>query len=183
MDIISIFAVMLVSLLVGGVTVTGILRHVSAWRESALAIAEGDFRARVNLPGSNEVLAANSAFNNMASRIQELERARTRFIQIAAHELRTPMTSINGICSILSDSLEVGASLPEAGKLAHILRQEMTHLSGLVSQILDSFLIQEGRFSLRMFEWISSMSQHAPRPQSWLPADPSGSTYRPMEAA
>jgi signal transduction histidine kinase len=81
----------------------------------------------------------------MAQRIQELEHDRLRFIQSAAHELRTPMTSVKGVCGLLARHL---APDTDTATLARILDSEVNHLSGLINDILNTFLLKEGRFKL-----------------------------------
>lgn len=141
-------------LLVVGATTLGVClfrielaRHAIALSEAAASLAEGHYEARVTVSPSVPLARAEAAFNRMAERIQDLERERLRFIQVTAHELRTPLTSIKGICELMTGQLN---SHPQTARLAGILRSEVIYLSGLVDDILNAFLLQEGRITLAL---------------------------------
>ncbi|MGE5623494.1 MAG: cache domain-containing protein, partial [Methanocella sp.] len=145
-------ASLLACLLVVGATLMGVLLpqreqrlHSRALSQAAAALAEGQYDVRVEVSAGSELARADAAFNHMAERIQELERERARFIQSAAHELRTPMTTVKAVCELLAGDLKLD---PRTDSLAGILKAEVSHLSALVNDILDSFLVREGRLSL-----------------------------------
>lgn len=128
-----------------------ILRPIYALHEAATAISEGDLSARVDLLGADELAAAGAAFDTMASRIQQLEAERQRFLQIAAHELRNPMTAIKAGCGLLRLQLgRVGAR--QNDDLMHglqILETEVDRLSRLLDEILTAFRLQEGNLAIK----------------------------------
>ena len=78
----------------------------------ARRLSEGDFGARVNLSGRDEVAQLGRAFNRMAERLEQaeaeaarLEAARRDFIAAASHDLRTPLTSLRAMLDAIADGV------------------------------------------------------------------------------
>lgn len=72
--------------------------------EAAQAIGAKDLSRRVEVQGSQEVMAVAHAFNEMAAALQSAEAVRRNLIADVAHELRTPLTVLQGnLQAILDD--------------------------------------------------------------------------------
>lgn len=72
--------------------------------EAAQAIGAKDLSRRVEVRGSEEVVAVAHAFNEMAAALQSAEAVRRNLIADVAHELRTPLTVLQGnLQAILDD--------------------------------------------------------------------------------
>lgn len=72
--------------------------------EAAQAIGAKDLSRRVEVRGSQEVIAVSQAFNEMAVALQNAEAVRRNLIADVAHELRTPLTVLQGnLQAILDD--------------------------------------------------------------------------------
>jgi len=59
-------------------------------------VAEGDFKVRVAPKGPSTLRAIAAAFNGMAERLQQQERQRRDLMADIAHELRTPLSIVQG---------------------------------------------------------------------------------------
>jgi excisionase family DNA binding protein len=77
-------------------------------------------------------------------------RLRDEFLQIAAHELRTPVTSLRGYAQLLLRRLEGGATLdPERLTSAlQLIVGQGTKLTRLVSQLLDVARYEAGKLAI-----------------------------------
>lgn len=84
--------------------------------------------------GFAELNELASAFNHMSSQIQDTEQARRAFIANLSHELRSPMTSIQGfVQGLLDDTVK-----PEdRQQTLHIVLDETRRLNKLVSGLLS----------------------------------------------
>ena len=84
-------------------------------------LAEGELGARVKVGGLSETAALGAAFNEMADELQRqagerdrLDRLKDEFVLTASHELRSPLTSVQGFAELLM--LEREQPHPEAGR-------------------------------------------------------------------
>jgi two-component system sensor histidine kinase BaeS len=73
---------------------------------AAAAVAAGDYTARVAPAGFGpEIDALTSAFNTMAGQLQATEATRRRLLADAAHELRTPLATLDAFVEGLADGV------------------------------------------------------------------------------
>lgn len=80
--------------------------------------------------------------------LKRLERMRDEFLSVAAHELRTPITTIKGYAQLL-DRWTPGGHEPREGKAFKILNRQSDRLSELVQELLEVSRLQLGRLELR----------------------------------
>jgi signal transduction histidine kinase len=75
---------------------------------------------------------------------------RDEFLSVAAHELKTPMTSLRGYAQLLAREFDKGfASHPERARRAALTIQvQSDKLARLVGQLLDVSRIQSGRLAI-----------------------------------
>ncbi len=82
-----------------------IARPLRALGLAARRIADGDYAARVPVEGPAEITALADSFNEMAVALEEQERLRREFVANAAHELKTPLTNLQGYLEALRDDV------------------------------------------------------------------------------
>jgi PAS domain S-box-containing protein len=109
-----------------------------------------DLATRVGLAVENARLYehARSAIEHARSAIE----LRDTFLTVAAHELKTPLTSIQGYAQLLSLQLNQGLDLDAAPsrKSAHMIEDRTRHLARLVEQILDVSRLDAARLKLNL---------------------------------
>jgi len=76
----------------------------------------------------------------------ERESRKDRFLSLAAHELKTPLTSIKGFAYSLSRRLEKGE--PSDPRHVQVLERQAERLHGLLEEMLEVSRIETGRFVL-----------------------------------
>jgi two-component system sensor histidine kinase BaeS len=113
------------------------LREIAA---AARRVARGEYAARVQRSGPEEVGSLADSFNQMAETLEEQERMRRDFIVNAAHELSTPLTNLQGYLEALRD----GVIAPSSQQFQS-LHEEVDRLVRL-SQSLNT-LAQDGSAS------------------------------------
>lgn len=81
-----------------------------------------------------------------ARELESLERAKSSFLRLASHELRAPLTLLNGYTSLLDDP-----DLPyeRYGEIVPILRQAVTRMNLLVTQLMDATRLEDSRLQLQ----------------------------------
>lgn len=87
---------------IGYLLMRKVLRPLKYVTETARKISKGDMNQRLMVDDSgNEVVELASSFNFMLDKIHESFLRQQQFIADASHELRTPVTVINGYADIL----------------------------------------------------------------------------------
>ncbi|MEI2779637.1 MAG: ATP-binding protein [Tetrasphaera sp.] len=107
------------------------LRPVDEVRRAAEEIGTGpSLERRLPVPPtSDEIAALATTLNGMLARIEGAQRKQRSFVADAAHELRSPLTSIR-------TQLEVAGHLGDGGELPDELLPEVERLSRLVEDLL-----------------------------------------------
>ncbi|HEV7215888.1 MAG TPA: HAMP domain-containing sensor histidine kinase, partial [Chloroflexota bacterium] len=95
----------LLALLLALVLSARILRPVQALTAAAREMARGDLAQRVPVRGHDELGVLARAFNAMADSVARAERLRRTMLGDVAHDLRTPLTSIDGYLEAIEDGL------------------------------------------------------------------------------
>ena len=84
----------------------------------------------------------------LTSRIADLERAKTDFLNIASHELRGPMTVIKGYLTML-DAGALGEVSPKARSVIPLLISKSDEVNWMIEQMIEASRLEEGRFALK----------------------------------
>ena len=117
-----------VAVLVGIVLARSVTRPLRRVAGAATALGEGDLQARVGAPpGPPIVRDLAHAFDDMASRLEELVGAQDAFVADASHQLRNPLLALRLRLENLRAEVEEGAvddldaALEEVARLSHIV--------------------------------------------------------------
>jgi signal transduction histidine kinase len=124
-----------------------IVNPISTLVSASRAIASGDLSQRTQIKSRDEIGVLSNTFDNMTQKLQErtvelertnrileqMDRTKMRFIQVSAHELRTPMTLVQGYAQM--------AELKSAGN-ADMERYTKGILEGTTRmvEVIDSML-------------------------------------------
>jgi signal transduction histidine kinase len=118
-----------------------IFKMEQAARKIALGQATGDVVIKTN----DEIEKLANSFNHMRKQIEDTEKIRREFIASVSHDLRTPLTSINGFIEAMQDGV-VGSE--EHAKYLRIIHEETSRLSRLTDEILQLAKLQSGSIKL-----------------------------------
>jgi two-component system OmpR family sensor kinase len=80
-----------------------VIQPVSALTATARSITERDLSGRIPVHGRDEVAQLAVTFNEMLDRLEQAFDSQRRFVDDAGHELRTPITIVNGHLELLED--------------------------------------------------------------------------------
>ncbi|MGM0639737.1 MAG: sensor histidine kinase [Pseudomonadota bacterium] len=112
---------------------------------AARAVAAGDLDQRVETGGSVEGAQVSRAFNEMTTALQESEVLRQNMVTDVAHELRTPLSVLQGnLWAILNDAYPL-----EKAEIAR-LYDETRLLSRLVEDLRELALADAGQLDLNV---------------------------------
>ena len=110
---------------------------------TAKRLGQGDLSQRVQLRGKGEVQELAQAFNSMASDLERAEQLRRNLVADVAHELRTPLSNIQGYLEAVGD----GVIAADAATIRS-LYEEATLLSRLVDDLQDLAIAEAGELKL-----------------------------------
>lgn len=139
----------LIGLLIAVVLATVISRTIArplrALSEAATAFAQGRLHARAPVSGPPEVRAVAEAFNAMSEEVRNTQQAQRDFMANVSHDLKTPLTSIQGYSQAIMD----GAARDPV-KAAAIIHDEAERLNRMVGELSDLARLQAGHLSMEM---------------------------------
>jgi Signal transduction histidine kinase len=100
--------------------------------------------------GEDGHLIGTAIILNDITELRNLERMKTEFVAIAAHELRTPMTPIKGFISMLAQDEYDSFSYEERKEYYSIIEQNVDRLGRLINDLLNVTRI-ERKVGLQLF--------------------------------
>lgn len=99
---------------------------------------KGELLARIRA-----MLKINSLRRELAEK-ERTEKMEREFLSMVSHELKTPLTPINGYITLFLNE-QFGPLTPEYKKAARLIQQEGKHLLGLIDSVLDVTRIETAR--------------------------------------
>lgn len=132
--VVLIVQVMLVALLLASMLAWVVAGQVLAPLRSIMGtvrtISESDLNQRIPVQGSGELAELATTFNSMLDRLQAAFVSQRNFIDDAGHELRTPITIIQGHLELMSDDPE------EQQETLALVHDELGRMSRFVEDLL-----------------------------------------------
>ncbi|GMU41619.1 MAG: hypothetical protein AMXMBFR23_24850 [Chloroflexota bacterium] len=116
---------------------------IAQMTRASQAMAQGDLDQRIDVDGTDEVGRLAEAFNLMSSRISRSDQSMRDLLANVSHELKTPLTSIQGFSQAIVDG--IGGDPKEAASLIHT---EAERIRVLVDDLLYLSEIESGTLRL-----------------------------------
>ncbi|HLZ57176.1 MAG TPA: ATP-binding protein [Ktedonosporobacter sp.] len=119
----------------------------------ALIIAQRE-RARLNaLATEQELQSYTQHLEEVNSKLEDANQAKDRFLSIASHELKTPITTIRGQAQLVLRRLqkqeEPSAETAYVRAAAAKINDQTTRLTSLIDELMDVSSIRAGKIELR----------------------------------
>jgi signal transduction histidine kinase len=126
-----------------GRSIAGPLRRVA---DAAKGIAQGETDIRAPVSGPTEVQALARSFNVMADQVEAAQRSQRDFVANVSHEMKTPLTSIQGFSQAILDGT---AAEPEAvNRAAGVIHEEAERMRRMVDDLLILARFDAGQMKL-----------------------------------
>jgi len=138
------------------ITLRWVARILDGYRTTAMSLEtmnrslEGMVAERTgHLEAATRQLAdANAELARANAELRQLDRMKSEFVSLVSHQLRAPLTNINGALEIVAQDAD---RLPASSqRTLQILTLESQRLSHLIQTILDVSRIEAGRLTLRL---------------------------------
>lgn len=111
-----------------------IARPLQNIEEASRSLSGGEYQ-HIPLQGPDEVKALSGAYNEMIDQVRASQQSQRDFVANVSHELKTPLTSIQGFSqAILDGTVDSGPALTKA---AGIIKTEADRMYRLVVDLLD----------------------------------------------
>lgn len=122
-----------------------ILRPLRQLGHSSRRIAAGHYDERVVVPASDELAALATSFNEMAGALAQIEQQRVILIGNVAHELRTPLSGLEGYLEGLIDGV-----FPSDPETFHQMQYEVRRMRRLVNDLQSLSRVEAGQVELHL---------------------------------
>lgn len=136
------------AIVVGFVAARGLTGPITRVVAAARAMERGDYNYPIDVSTGDEIeyLAKQFAemresMRNHIAQLEELDRMKTNFITVASHELRTPVTAIQGFLYLLERS-EFGPLNEEQSSVVADMTTSMETLNRVVQQVTDMSILE-----------------------------------------
>lgn len=118
-------------------------RYINEVLKAADSLAEGDYGTRVQSRGPVELRSLGQAFNKMAERLEKSDQTRRNQLSDVAHELKTPLTVIQGNLEAMID----GVYAPDEERLTSLFEETQT-MTVLLEDLRTLALAESGALIL-----------------------------------
>lgn len=142
---IASIVVIAIAVSLGFVVSSLVTRPMRELASSAQKIASGDLTQRVRHRSDDEVGEVSDAFNSMAEQLEKKEKSRKRLLADVAHELRNPLSIVQGNLEAWLD----GVITPTPEQIASVY-DETVLLNRLITDLRELSLAEAGQLKLNM---------------------------------
>lgn len=129
------------------VVTRNLLRPLSVVARGAGQLAKGHFDIWLEVRSKDEIGQVARTFNQLAHDLKKHEETRQSFVANVSHELRSPLTSMQGLLQGMMDG-----TIPENEQLHYlgIVLDETKRMNTLVNDLLDLTRLESGQFPIEL---------------------------------
>jgi len=115
--------------------------------QASKQMARGDYDVHIPIRGQDEVGRLSEAFNHMATQVNSSQRMMKDLLANVSHELKTPLTSIQGYSQAMVDgAVTREEDFQDSGR---IIYEEATRMRALVDDLLLLSQIESGQVAMQ----------------------------------
>lgn len=111
----------------------------------ARKVADGDLSQKVEHTSNDEIGQFGDVFNSMVANLRELDRLKSDFISVAAHQLRTPLSGVKWVLKLLIDG-DLGTINEDQKGMLKRGYETNEKMIQLVNDLLNVSRIENGKF-------------------------------------
>jgi signal transduction histidine kinase len=125
-------------------------KSIQNLEEATKKIAAGNLDFTLQTEGDDELASLTSSFDSMRKALKEELARRSRFLMAVSHDLKTPLTSIEGYIEAIIDGY---ADDPELLKrYLHIVQDKSKVLESRILELIDFVKMETGEWQLKQTE-------------------------------
>lgn len=123
-------------------------RPLIMMQQATKKIAIGELETRLDIHSKDEIGDLAAAINNLAADLQRYRDTRQEFFAAISHELRTPISYVEGYAKVVKNRLY--ETEEEKDRYLDIIYQEGVRIQHLVNDLFELAKMEEGKISLSM---------------------------------
>ncbi len=139
-------ATLVVSFFVALLLARSIAQPITRLTRATAALARGQYDHRVPAPGHDEMARLAASFNAMAEQVQRSRQMEKDFVANVSHELKTPLTSIQGFAQAFMDGAV--QDMEGARRAARAIFDETARMGRLIGDLLTLARLESGQMTL-----------------------------------
>ncbi len=143
--LISTLVSVALALILGVLFATRLTRPLGKLAKAAKEVASGNLSMPVPVSGNDEISDLSASFNDMTAELKRLDAAKKQIIADSAHELRTPVTLIQGTIEGMIDGI-----FPIDTATLKSVHEETLRLSRLIDTLRELEIIESGELVLAL---------------------------------
>lgn len=157
----TLFTIFMV-LLIAPFFVSRLVKPIRELERGTVEIEHGNFEKQVVINTHDELEELGSAFNRMSSGLKRLQELKNEFVFIAAHELRSPVTIINGYIYMISEDKASHLLTADIKNYLKEIKNANQRLAQLVTDLLTVARSEAGSIVIEVAPLVleDSISQH-----------------------
>ena len=134
---ISFFIVIIscMGLIFGQVSTVIINSSIKRLVDASDLIANGNLDEKITLKYNNELVHVANAIDRMRVELREKRNVEQRFVMSVTHDLKTPLTSINGYLEAIADGIITDAE--EIKETINLMQKKTNLLDNRINELLD----------------------------------------------
>jgi len=126
-----------------------ITKPIGKLSQGARRIGEGELALHIDVDTKDEIGELAGEFNRMAVKLKELDEMKDDFVSSVSHELRSPLTSIQGYVKLVNQG-KAGAINDKQKEYLTIAQNNTARLARFINDILDMARIKAGKIGLEL---------------------------------
>lgn len=134
------------SVILAALLAYSIARPLDRIAQAAEEIAAGHYDQPLDISSPTEIARLVASFNSMARQVKMTLQSQQDLVANVSHDLKTPLTSIQGFSQALLDGTASDAAAQE--RAASIIHDEASRMRRLVDDLLDLARLEAGQVSL-----------------------------------
>jgi two-component system OmpR family sensor kinase len=134
---------LLVSIGVAVIIARSIARPLQRVTDATEEIARGHYEQQLQITSPDEIRRLATSFNAMALEVRASRQAQRDFVANVSHDLKTPLTSIQGFSQAILDG--TAADDESRRRAAQVIHEEADRMARLVDGLLDLARIEAGQ--------------------------------------
>ena len=137
---------LVLSVLLAWLISRSVARPVQQAAAAARAVAAGDYDQQLPPSGPVEIQELARSFNQMAQQVKTSRQAQSDLIANVSHDLKTPLTSIQGFSQAILDGM--ASDSQETQRVAQIIHDEAGRMRRMVNDLLLLARMDAGQLEL-----------------------------------